>query len=423
MPTEAKNIMQKISEENLDKKFQIKNFLADILRSKNAEIEQWFAEKYSQNKPFFYSSVDVRHSGYKIVPVDTNLFPGGFNILSEAQTQNAVTQAKQYITTHYSSAKNILIIPESHTRNLYYLENVATIRDILLQAGFNVQVTNLEITEPTTLQTIKGRDLQLQVLQRTENKLHTNNFTPDLILVNNDLSAGLPKIMENISQPMIPPVELGWFRRRKTGHFESYNLITREFGRKFGVDSWLISTIFEKCGDINFREKEGLNCVAAHTQSVLDKIALKYQQYGITEQPYVFIKADSGTYGMGIMVVKSVDEIFEINKKERHSMHTVKDGQINSEVVIQEGVPTIDVVNGNAAEPLIYLVGGNAVGCTYRVNENQDKFGNLNSKGMVFENLKCQEEKSEINCPVQSLIARLATLAAMRECYESNWDI
>jgi glutamate--cysteine ligase len=426
MPNEAKTIeipANSSGHEAQNTSPRIKKILSDLLIDRKEEIDAWFKEKYSSNRPFFYSSVDVRHSGYKIVPVDTNLFPGGFNILSESQVKTGVQKAREYIEKYHSGAKKVLIIPENHTRNLYYLENVATLRDIISNAGFEVQVANLEIAEDTTLQTIKERPLELKKLSRTENKLHVGDFVADLILVNNDLSSGLPAILENLTQPIIPPVELGWFRRRKTNHFDSYNILTRDFASRFNIDKWFISTIFTRSKNINFREKEGLSKVAEQVDSVLKQIAEKYKQYGITEEPYVFVKADSGTYGMGIMVVKSANEILEINKKERHSMNTIKEGQLNTEVVIQEGVPTIDVVNNAAAEPLIYLIGGDAIGCTYRVNENQDRFGNLNSRGMVFENNPCSEEKAERDCPVQSFIARLATLAAVRECYEQNWDI
>ena len=46
------------------------------------EIERWFrAQALSHTLPF-YSSVDLRNSGFKLAPVDTNLFPGGFNNLN-----------------------------------------------------------------------------------------------------------------------------------------------------------------------------------------------------------------------------------------------------------------------------------------------------------------------------------------------------
>ena len=103
-------------------------------------------------------------------------------------------------------------------------------------------------------------------------------------------------------------------------------------------------------------------------------------------------------------------------------MNIIKDGVQNSEVIIQEGVPTIETVDNKTAESLIYLIGGKAIGCTYRVNEEKDNESNLNSSGMSFKS--ASEETSDINlCKVRALIAELATLSAHRECYENNWVI
>ena len=86
-------------------------------------------------------------------------------------------------------------------------------------------------------------------------------------------------------------------------------------------------------------------------------------------------------------------------------------------------------IGGKVAEPMMYVVGGKAVGCTYRVNEHRDAFGNLNAAGMTFKGA-CEadietEDKARITegCPVLALMGRLAALAAYSECYETQWDI
>ena len=52
-----------------------------ILESMPA-IERWFRLEWMEHTPPFYSSVDLRNAGFKLAPVDTNLFPGGFNNLT-----------------------------------------------------------------------------------------------------------------------------------------------------------------------------------------------------------------------------------------------------------------------------------------------------------------------------------------------------
>ena len=43
------------------------------------EVCSWF-DRLSEELPFpFYSSFDIRDSGFKLGPVDANIFPAGFN--------------------------------------------------------------------------------------------------------------------------------------------------------------------------------------------------------------------------------------------------------------------------------------------------------------------------------------------------------
>ncbi|MCL2644325.1 MAG: glutamate--cysteine ligase, partial [Betaproteobacteria bacterium] len=49
--------------------------------SQSTVIERWFREQWNEHVPPFYGSVDLRNAGFKLAPVDMNLFPGGFNNL------------------------------------------------------------------------------------------------------------------------------------------------------------------------------------------------------------------------------------------------------------------------------------------------------------------------------------------------------
>ena len=409
----------------------IEEQLQKLVENNHEEIDKWFAEQYKNTAPFFYSSVDLRHSGFKIVPVDTNLFPAGFNLLSENALKNAISGAKEYFKKQSPHSKKILIIPENHTRNLYYLENVAAIYDLLQNAGLEVQIGGLMLENDENileLESASGNKLTYKrIISENGNIATFDGFKPDSIIVNNDLTSGAPEILKNIEQNIIPPVGMGWYQRRKTNHFDTYRDVARSFAKKFNIDEWLITAEFHKCGTINFKERKGLECVARGVEKTLYKVRKKYEEYGITEEPYVFIKSDSGTYGMGIMTVSSAEEVMEINKKERNKMSSIKEGSINSQVIIQEGVPTIDKINGKVAEPMIYMINGDPIGCTYRINESRDEKSNLNSKGMSFINacegdIEASQAQSSM-CPVQKLVAKLASLAATRECYEENWEI
>ena len=56
-------------------------------------IERWFRLEWMEHTPPFYSSVDIRNAGFKLAPVDTNLYPGGWNNLTPEMLPLAVQSA------------------------------------------------------------------------------------------------------------------------------------------------------------------------------------------------------------------------------------------------------------------------------------------------------------------------------------------
>jgi len=397
-----------------------------LLHERSGEVNDWFSSISKNTPPFFYNSVDLRHSGYKLAPVDTNLFPAGFNNLNEYERNKAVSHFKDFFTSHFAAVKKILIITEDHTRNTYYLENVGVLSSIIKNAGFEVELSSIatyESGEQANFTTPSGIELQLKPLVKNNGIISTQDgFTPDFILLNNDLTVGAPELFTNVKQTVSPPVEFGWHKRRKTSHFETYNNMARDFALVFGIDPWLISTYFARCGIVNFKEKLGLECVATQVDKLIMQISEKYKEYGIDGTPYVFIKSDMGTYGMGIMTARSGAEVLAMGRDIRKKMDIIKGGAHNTEVIIQEGVPTIDKVGENTAEPMIYIVGGESVGCIYRTNTQRDEFENLNAAGMSFSSI-CKESNDKELCGALGLIAKLAAYSAAWECYVESYSI
>ena len=54
-----------------------------------------------------------------------------------------------------------------------------------------------------------------------------------------------------------------------------------------------------------------------HVEALLAKIRRKYKEYGINEKPFVVVKADDGTYGMGIMTVRDAKELDDLEPRAR----------------------------------------------------------------------------------------------------------
>ena len=146
-----------------------------------------------------------------------------------------------------------------------------------------------------------------------------------------------------------------------------------EFSQLLSIDPWLLNPYFETCGEIDFQARTGEECLAAKVELLLNKIKLKYAEYGITQDPFVIVKANSGTYGMGIMTVKSPDDVRELNRKSRNKMSVIKEGQQVSEVIIQEGVYTFESINDAVAEPVVYMMDHFVIGGFYRVHTGRDR--------------------------------------------------
>ena len=157
-------------------------------------IERWFRLEWMEHTPPFYCSVDLRNAGFKLAPVDTNLFPAASTTSPSEMLPLAVQAAMAAIEKICPEAKNLLLIPEKHTRNAYYLANVQRLVQIFHQAGLNVRLGTLDetVAEPTKLALPDGGELTLEPLVRTRSRLGLKDFDPCTILLNNDLSAGIP---------------------------------------------------------------------------------------------------------------------------------------------------------------------------------------------------------------------------------------
>ena len=391
-------------------------------------IEHWFRTQWQDHAAPFYASVDLRNSGFKLAPVDTNLFPGGFNNLNRDFMPLCVQAAMSAVEKVCPVAQRFLLIPENHTRNTFYLQNVAALASILRHAGLQVRIGSLlpEITAPTTRDLPDGATLTLEPLKREGDRLKLDGFDPCAILLNNDLSAGIPEILKDLDQPVIPPLHAGWSTRRKSDHFGKYDRVADDFARMLHIDPWLINPMFATCGEINFQERRGEECLAAHVDDLLKDIREKYREYGVNEEPFVIVKADAGTYGMGIMTVKDASEVRDLNRKQRNKMAVGKEGLAISNVIIQEGVYTFENIADAVAEPVVYMMDRFVVGGFYRVHTGRGKDENLNAPGMRFEPLAFESACTLPDCAAApdaepnrfyayGVVARLALLAAAME--------
>lgn len=391
-------------------------------------IEHWFRRQWLEHKAPFYASVDLRNSGFKLAPVDTNLFPGGFNNLNPDFLPLCVQAMQGAVEKICPEARGVLLIPENHTRNLFYLQNVAQLVTILRQAGMLVRVGSLlpDMTGVSHIPLPNGGELILEPLVRRGNRLGLEDFDPCVVLLNNDLSGGVPEILKDLEQAVFPPLVAGWHARRKSQHFAAYDHVANDFAALLGIDPWLINPYFATCNGINFQERLGEEQLAEKVDVVLQKMRSKYAEYGVKHDPFVIVKADAGTYGMGIMTVKDASEVTGLNRKQRNKMAVIKEGLEVSDVLIQEGVYTFENINAAVAEPVVYMIDHSVVGGFYRVHTGRSVDENLNAPGVHFVPLAFESCCTLPNPNVApddtpnrfyayGVVARLALLAASQE--------
>ena len=399
-------------------------------------IERWFRLEWMEHTPPFYSSVDIRNAGFKLAPVDTNLYPGGWNNLTPEMLPLAVQAAMAAVEKICPEAKNLLIVPEN-SRGSFYLSNIAQLQRIFRMAGLNVKVGSIDpaIKKPTTIELPGGDTVTLEPVVRSRRRLGLKNFDPCTILLNNDLTAGAPGILEDLhEQYLLPPLHAGWSVRRKSRHFQSYEEVAKRFGKMLGIDPWLVNPMFNRCGELDFFKEEGMDCLRTNVDALLSKVRKKYKEYGINEKPFVIVKDDHGTHGMGIMTVRDVKDLEVLRERPKDKPPVGKSGQAITDVIIQEGVLTAERINEAVAEPVVYLMDRYVVGGFYRIHAERGTDENLNAPGSAFVPLAFAEStrlpqighKPGASAPnrfyMYGVIGRLATVAASYELEATDPD-
>lgn len=401
------------------------SLLTDRFLKKKELVEEWLSTH--ENPRPVYLSADIRDAGFKISSVDANLFPAGFNNL----TTNARLLASQFFAQmkneHPDIGNRILLILEEHTRNLWYLENAAVLQKILLDAGYEVTLTTA-----LPVQGVEYHDGMLDLF--SQSGLQVSLLDPgilplelgesfDVILLNNDLSQTPPEYLQKSNIPVLPAWEAGWFNRKKSGHFRHYKELAVELAQVVGIDPWFLFPLDYTINQVDINNDEDRLFIADTADKLLLQIQARYDEYNIDQKPFLFLKSNSGTYGMGLLPIESGNDIRNLNRKDRNKLFRGKGGNTIDSYILQEGIASVIHEQGFPAEPVIYLIDGKAVAGFYRVNREKTERQNLNSNGMFFSPFELHAIGVN-NHPVNpqhylyTVIARLASVAAQREICE-----
>jgi len=368
-------------------------------------MEEVLAVLASQASPCgypVYASMDVRDAGWKTCVVDVNLFPAGFNILTPADRERGAQRMREFWSAKLlkTGPWKIAVVPEAHTNNPGYLENLAGILDLLRHAHCEPRLVwagEPPLPKAWKLRTRSGAELEyLPAAEALEGA--------DALLLNHDLSGGIPKAIQGVNLPTFPSTKLGWFRRRKSSHQEVVEGLLRVLARQLPFfDPWYFTPRSEKLilgKELDLSTDAGIDALAERVNTLMITLAREYSERGIHEKPHVFLKNDAGTYGLGVVSIASVSEIHERSKWIQEKFRKGKEAVPVSQLILQEGIPTALAYRTESAsaesmvvgEPVLYLVNGIPIGGFLRVQEKLGAdavFANLNQPGSKLEALDC----------------------------------
>ena len=390
-------------------------------------IERWFRMEWMEHTPPFYGSVDVRNAGFKLAPVDTDFFPCGWNNLTPAMLPLAVQAALSAVEKTCPEARNLLIVPDNHVRNSFYLSNLVQLRRIFEMAGLNVRFGSIspDLKKSLTLAVPGGDNVVFEPVLRERGRIGVKDFDPCTILLNTDLASGIPGILEDLqSQYLLPPLHASWAVRRKSRHFDCYDDAARRFAKLIGVDPWLINPDFDVCGELDLATPHGLAALRAKVEAMLLKTRRKYKEYGIKERPFVVVKHDDQHSGMGLMTLR--------DGKDLAAQAALLPSTGLQALVVQEGVLTLERINDAVAEPVVYMLDRVVVGGFYRVHAQQGADELLSAPGSSYVPLAFAQSLSlpepgmrpGASAPnrfyMYGVIARLALLAGSVELEQTD---
>ncbi len=390
--------------------------------SNRDQICEWFADKAKGMSFPIYSSYDIRDAGYKITNVDANIFPAGFNNICPVDKETSAGLITEFIKMHYGDINNVLLVTEEHTNNAFYWENVYTIKSLIESSGINVKIgIPRELAEPLIVTSATGRELEVHsaLIDSPTFKV----MKPDLIISNNDFSEEYKDWSTSIMEfPMNPPHELGWYQRKKSTYFKYYNQLVEDFSKIAEVDPFLLTVETELFENFDITDEASREQLATKVDAMIERLKSAYSKRGISQEPFVFVKNNAGTYGLAVMRVGSGAEVRSWSYKSRKKMKAAKGGRVVEEVIIQEGIPSIVQADGATAEPCIYMIGEQLAGGFLRTHSEKNSTESLNSPGAVYKRLCVSDLPVNVSgCPLENVYgwsAKIGLLAIALEARE-----
>ena len=204
------------------------------LLASQPEIERWLRGQWQEHAAPFYCSVDLRNSGFKLAPVDTNLFPGGFNNLNPDFHPLCVQAAMTAIEKICPDARGDGADPgEPHAQPVLPAERRGAADDPA--AGRHRRAHR----QPAARDHRPDRDRARRTARSSRSSRSSaaatawrwTASTRAWCCSTTTSPPASPRSCMNLEQAVLPPLHAGWTVRRKSNHFAAYREVAEEFAQ------------------------------------------------------------------------------------------------------------------------------------------------------------------------------------------------
>ena len=132
--------------------------------------------------------------------------------------------------------------------------------------------------------------------------------------------------------------------------------------------------------DVN--SSENIQLLKTQSQKMLTQLKEKSVQK-TKDRPYLFLKNNSGTYGLGITTIDCAEDLDSFTYKNRKRMKATKGNSGIKELILQEGIPTV-LGDEENVEPVIYMVGAELTGGFLRGHSKKRFSGEFKQPGVCL---------------------------------------
>jgi len=400
-------------------------------------IERWFRLEWMEHTPLVYSSVTLRNSGFKLAPVSTNLYPSEWSQLAPEMSPLAVQAAMTAIQKICPEAKNLLIIVANKIADSNYLDSLSQLQQLFQRAGLHVRIGSIDgqLKEKNNLTVSSGESLLIEPVIREKGRIGLKDFDPCTILLNNNLIAGIPGILEDLHQQyLLPPLHGASNFRRKSNYSNCYEMVTKRMGKVLAVDPWLFTPMHETCGKLFMQEPNDMLYLKEKVNALLAKIKRKYKEYGIKEKPFVVVKADNSSACSSMAIVRDANDLQTFYFGFKEAELSGADIHPAVEILVQEGILTKEQISDSVAEPVVYMMDRYVVGGFYRIHPSMGIDDDLKAPGSSYIPISSEKESEMAQKEVEfgarrpnrfymyGVVARLAMLASSYELEATDPD-